>query len=510
MSDRPDDRTSFWPLVLLFLAVGLLIRFWSFGDLNLAQWDEGPYVGYAMDKGPCVRQDPLIVYAPPLYPWLCGIGYAMFGENPRVGIGVAALIGALCILFGALLTRRWFGPLAGVCAAALLAFEPLLITYSRMALTETTFTCGALATLWLGARALETRTTVDAALFGAAAGLSTMAKFHGFLPLVTAGIGVLIELATRGGPDFQDAASCFRSRFKTLLVAGLTSIPFAVVVVWFVVEQMGLPEFSESRKTWVEGLHLYTISGTGQFIAATALLFGSVGTVALGVLGAVLALPKLRRAATSSSLIYLAILLLVLITYRNYTRLIVPFFAVLTPLAAYAAVVIAQRFAPTHARLIALAITLLAAATGAENAHEAVAFHGDGYPKMAERLTEQLRAEPGPTVAVAQQSIYPYLDHDVIDQVWSITEPKSWRLLETGELRYLLTDQDPARHFRVKPHFAGVAPRLELIATIDNPLAPALLFDRLDDATFERMMTEPDAADLAPERELRLFRVTTP
>lgn len=482
-----------WLAIALLLAAAL--RLWDVGSLELTHWDEGVYAAFGLDYGPGFRGDPWIIYAPPAYPALVAIGYFAVGAAPWVAIAVSGAMGVLGVFLASRLATVWFGPRAGVIAAFLLACEPLHVAHSRLALTETTFCVFLLATLLAATRALESSRAGDAVSVGARAGLALLAKFHGFLPLAAYGVLALV-----------------RRRPVLAVVAGIGFLPSALLAAWIVHSTCGFERFAESREQWVNGLHPWSIRQTVEFAWLLATEHSSPASVILAVIGAIAAAFAVpRRDAPWLGLLTLALLAIVLCTYRNYVRLFVPAVVLLVPFAAFAIDRAASR--PAWARrapaLVVVSVAL-AGALGWRPLLETLRFRGDGYAKMGALLRDELGKDPGAeVVVVAQQSLFPYLGEELAARVFSINEREAIDRLEADAARYLVTDQDPWRHGRARPFRESLAPRLVEVARIDNPLPRATLLDRLGPG-WDR--TDRAARDGRPaldaERFLILYRIT--
>src|SRR4051794_29168197 len=80
-------------------------------------------------------------YRPPLYPLVLAPLVASLGEGPALVRGIAGLhvaFGAGTILLTASAARLWgLGPRRALVAAAIVAFDPVLVSQSRMVMTET-------------------------------------------------------------------------------------------------------------------------------------------------------------------------------------------------------------------------------------------------------------------------------------------------------------------------------------------------------------------------------------
>jgi len=504
-------------LFLCGLAVALVLGGWlrlqGVLDLELTHWDEGPYVGWALRVDPYLDREPLAIYAPPLYPLVCRAVFAAFGRAPELAICVSAVFGLLCVLLAGLLARQLFGDLTGAAAALLLAFDPLHLTYSRMALTETAFTALLLLALLLLGRALVSGRPPAAGFSGICIGLAGTAKYHGFLPLIAGGLLLLIDPLWQTRPGAVPAVSAdgpidrFRKQLRVVVLAGLSALPFLLLLLWFIDRQMGLAAFLDTRGTWVMGFGLWAILASLAGLCESVVRFGTPALLLLAPLGLLLAA---RASRTQERLLFAALLILIviLIWYRTYTRLYVPLVALSVPLAALALVRTARRVAPGRPRAAILVLTLLSISTGVPSLVASQRFRSDSYPRMARLLEEQLEREPGAVILVAQQALYPYLAPSAARRTFTITEPEARRRLSTGQYRYLLTDRRMERHELVRPYLPGLAGRLEELFSIENPLPRPILYDRLGAADYRAYLRQPKAPEFAAERRLTLFHLT--
>lgn len=480
--------------VLLAIALGIaaLLRLWGVTNLELTHWDEGVYAGFGLGYGPGFRGDPWIIYAPPLYPALVAIGYALLGAQPWVAIAVSGVMGVIGVFVVARLTAAWFSERAGVIAAFLLAFEPIHVAHSRLALTETTFCVMLLAALLFATRALESNRAGDAVRVGAWSGLATLTKFHGFLPLAAYGVFAL-----------------FRKRPALACVAGFGFLPAAALAAWLIHDTCGFERFAESREQWVNGLRPWTIRQTLEFAWALINDHGSLFFSMNSLIGLLVVLfSKPRPTGPWLGLLTLFLLSIVLCTYRNYARLFVPAFVLLVPFGAcFLDGFFSRRPQRFRAWEVGLGIVLIVSMTWREwmRIHE---FRGDGYARMGEVVKAQLTADPtAEVVAVAQQAIFPYLGRELSQRVFSINEQEAIDRLEDDVVRYLLVDQDPWRHGRASPFRESLEPRLVEVARVDNPLPAMTLLDRLG-PNWRRRTTRGDGRPaLDSERCLILYRI---
>jgi 4-amino-4-deoxy-L-arabinose transferase-like glycosyltransferase len=78
------------------------------------------------------------LHYPPLYPYLCGLSWALGAEALGVKL-LQVVLSTATVWLVFLLGRRWFGDRIGLTAAGLLAFYPTLIGFSHWLMGETVF-----------------------------------------------------------------------------------------------------------------------------------------------------------------------------------------------------------------------------------------------------------------------------------------------------------------------------------------------------------------------------------
>ncbi len=494
-------------LLWLAVAAGAAIRLFGVNELALTHWDEGSYVAGPLHVGPYARGEPVCLYAPPLYPLLNRVALSLSGDDPRAAIVVAALLGIAGVLAVAAFARRAFGEMAGVVAAWIFAFDPMQVLHARMALTETTFTTLVLVESALLARAFATGRARDAALAGVVAGLATATKYHGGFPLVVAAVVAAVDIV-RAQAETRGVLAV--ARLETLVVAGLSALPFVAWVAFDIHDTAGFARFAADRATWVNGLHAWTLRRTVVFVWESWSRFGAIELLALYALGAIVFL--MRRDWRNSSSATLAIvgplvLFGVLVSYRNYVRLMVPLDALFIPGAAFFVAKASELRTTRGAPAFAAAIVLVLIARSLPRDMEIVHFRGDGYPKTAAALAERAATIDGPIVFVGQHSLYPYLDAALAERVISVKEPRGKELVASGAFTWLLTDQDPARNQPIAADWAKLASRVEEVLAIDNPMPAPIVFDRLGAAGLAAIAKDREDPAWRWETKLRLFRL---
>ncbi len=168
-------------------------------------------------------QEGLSTYWPPLYPLLVGLSSFFFREPEFAGRFVSVLAGSLLVLPAYRLIYNWYGQRVALIGAGIISLHPVLIYYSTVLLTESTYTllltCGVLA----GWTALSGRRSRSFLLAGTTFGACYLLKPEaaGFLLLLL--VPTLLRRFTDKTVSFKTAA-----RNAVLLCAGflLVSAPY--------------------------------------------------------------------------------------------------------------------------------------------------------------------------------------------------------------------------------------------------------------------------------------------
>lgn len=91
-------------------------------------------------NGFCKSPEALTIYEPPEFSFLVAVFFRLLGVRDYVVIAFSAVFAVATVALVAYLGLRLFGLNVGLTAPILLLVMPLLITYSRMALTDIVFT----------------------------------------------------------------------------------------------------------------------------------------------------------------------------------------------------------------------------------------------------------------------------------------------------------------------------------------------------------------------------------
>jgi hypothetical protein len=240
--------------------VAFALRLWLvMGVESVVSPDGVVYAGLARQLAAGHLRAGLDDFFPPLYPLLIALASFVFRDVEFAGRFVSVAAGALTVVPVYALAREWYGARVARLAAVVVALHPLLIYYSSVLLTESTytllFTCGVL----VGWRALgqlgRTRAYfLTGAIFGACYLLKPEAT--GF---------ILLLLALRVGAHFFGAR---RSAGRTLLDCAALASSFALLALPYIA-------FLHSvTGVWMLSMklrpHLLQGSGrVGEFVSAT-------------------------------------------------------------------------------------------------------------------------------------------------------------------------------------------------------------------------------------------------
>jgi dolichyl-phosphate-mannose-protein mannosyltransferase len=172
---------------------GLTLRVACPERMAVEHFDEGVYASNWYCRPPGLpelvfpRQH---LYAPPLLPELLRWVLFVSGGAPRAVLWVNVIAGALLIPVIWWMARDWFGPRAGLTAAALCAASDLHILLSRMVLTDALLVLFLSAGVWSGTRAIMTGRPGWIVLGGVLAALAWWTKYNGWLTLAITAAGL--------------------------------------------------------------------------------------------------------------------------------------------------------------------------------------------------------------------------------------------------------------------------------------------------------------------------------
>ncbi len=139
--------TPLWVLLLAMIVFGIGLRFWDLGFPSHLTWDEHHFVENARNY---LLGKPDWNDHPPLGKLLMALSLHWFEDSSYYFRLPQAVLGTLALVWGGLLARRVFGSArAGLLAAAFLACDGFLISYSRTGLLDGMLTSLSLLVLLL-------------------------------------------------------------------------------------------------------------------------------------------------------------------------------------------------------------------------------------------------------------------------------------------------------------------------------------------------------------------------
>lgn len=261
---NPWRILAFWTLAAFLLRLFIIWRF-----EQVISPDGVQYVALGHNLMAGQFQAGLSIYWPPLYPLLVGLSSIFFNDSEFAGRFVSVVAGGLLVLPSYGLIRNWYGERVALIGVGLIALHPLLIYYSTVLLTESTytllFTCGVLAgwTALSGGRARSF--LLAGATFGACYLLKPEAV--GFLLLL-----LIPTLARR----VVDKASSFKSSVRNALLLCAGFLLLAAPYLFYLRQQTG--GWTLSGKT---AAHLWQGNRfAGEFLTPTVLPLVPDATIA--------------------------------------------------------------------------------------------------------------------------------------------------------------------------------------------------------------------------------------
>lgn len=239
-----------WGLLAFVLLAGFTLRAWSPTRLTIEHFDEGVYASnLAFDEDEGFSYPDRHLYAPPLVPWILELTITLFGPTVAGCFGLGILTGTATIAAVWWVTRRWFGPIAALSAATLVAFSGPHIVFSRTALTDVPM--GLWFTLSLGffGESIRQGSRGYAIAAGVAVALAWWTKYNGWLPLAIGMAGMLAWLLTArpGGAVAKRSFLCWG-------IAAVTAIILWSPVWWGLQSKGGYAAVAANHARYFHGL----------------------------------------------------------------------------------------------------------------------------------------------------------------------------------------------------------------------------------------------------------------
>ncbi|HET6327869.1 MAG TPA: glycosyltransferase family 39 protein [Planctomycetaceae bacterium] len=178
----PIDRGEKLAIGVLFLAA-IALRFSYQTRISIEHWDEAVNASNLLLDGGYPNR---FLYSPPFLPALIEWSMLAYGKTPLAAVMPSLVLGSLTIPLCWWVGREWFGPKAGVAAAALAALSDFQIVYSRTALTDAALGFWFLLAVYCSWRALARNHLGEALFAGLVVACAWATKYNGWLPLAVA------------------------------------------------------------------------------------------------------------------------------------------------------------------------------------------------------------------------------------------------------------------------------------------------------------------------------------
>lgn len=185
--------------LILPVVVSAVLVFWNFTGLGLSYWDEYNYVVTAewfLGKSGAVFH----TYETPMFPFFMSMFFWVFGIRDFVAIATSGFFAVLTVAMVGLAGAKMLGLKVGVVAPILLVLTPYFLVFSRVAVTDMTFTffftAAELAAFYAITSGKLSHHVLAGVLFAICAGV----KYSGVLALLvpTAYMGILVVRSRRG------------------------------------------------------------------------------------------------------------------------------------------------------------------------------------------------------------------------------------------------------------------------------------------------------------------------
>ncbi len=178
----PIERAEKLAIGVLFVAA-VALRFSYQARISIEHWDEAVNASNIFLEGGYPNR---FLYSPPLVPLLIEISMLFLGKTPLAAVMSSLMLGSLTVPLCWWVGREWFGPIAGIAAAALAAFSDFQIVYSRTGLTDAALGFWFLLAVYCSWRALARNRLGEALVAGLVIACAWATKYNGWLPLAVA------------------------------------------------------------------------------------------------------------------------------------------------------------------------------------------------------------------------------------------------------------------------------------------------------------------------------------
>src|SRR5580692_3033532 len=170
----PIERAEKLAIGVLFVAA-VALRFSYQARISIEHWDEAVNASNIfLERGYPNR----FLYSPPLVPLLIEISMLLLGKTPLAAVMPNLMLGSLTVPLCWWVGREWFGPIAGIAAAALAAFSDFQIVYSRTGLTDAALGFWFLLAVYCSWRALARNRLGEAVVAGLVIACAWATKYN--------------------------------------------------------------------------------------------------------------------------------------------------------------------------------------------------------------------------------------------------------------------------------------------------------------------------------------------
>lgn len=154
-----------WIIIALGLTIFATLTFWTITKSSI--WFDEAFGAYMIQFNfiDIARYTAVDVH-PPLYYWLLKLWSLAFGNSELALRSMSALLAAVAIIFGYLLTHRLFGKKAARISLIFMALSPMLIRYGQEARMYTLVTAIALAATYTLTFAIESKKKLPWIIYG--------------------------------------------------------------------------------------------------------------------------------------------------------------------------------------------------------------------------------------------------------------------------------------------------------------------------------------------------------
>lgn len=535
--ESPRITGTEWALLAVVILAGFAARAWSLATVGLNQYDEGVYAlsAQAISSGDnALRLFPgqSKYFAPPVYYILVGLLNKVSGTTSFIApIGLNIALGTLSVGLIWRVARTWFGPVAGIMAATILALNEFHITFSRSGLTDVAFAFFFLLALHLIVAALQRGSLWLSVLAGLVVGAAWNTKYHGWFALFV-GSAALLPLILRQGwqvllerrawlpltviwvvaiacylpwltliqsqPGGYEAFARYQSRFVSL--RWITNL-------FRQVEMQSYFEGPMSRASVLAAFLMGSLmNAAGQtwkrFLLCTAglslsgLLVGSSGTLLLATLAAVPWLLQRGTPAAWTQLGWVALWLVVTPFYRPYARLVIPVTMAMSLGAAVAIAGVLSGVSQQRTRLdwLQLAVGVIALASVVAIASRLDGMHrwrpANGAVEVANRISTSV-PRGGEIVVLGEPALGFYLHA----RGYPLSGPLE-NLAALSDVRsptYVVTGVYPKRADDLRRHLEAFGARLVPLATYPFIPSDVRLIDDMRVPEARGYVARPDA-----------------